>query len=75
MVDEEMDGVAREQRKRLETIDTELEEVKRRLGRIWHFIETTDTDMADNLETCMRSAAVQECGGGGGLVPLKHNPG
>ena len=27
-----MDGIASEQRKRLETIDTELEEVKRRLG-------------------------------------------
>ena len=29
VVDEEMDGVAREQRKRLETIDAELEEVKK----------------------------------------------
>ena len=47
VVDEEMDGVAREQRKRLETIDAELEEVKKKLGRIWHFIETTYTDMAD----------------------------
>ena len=46
-VDEEMDGVAREQRKRLETIEDELEDVKRRLGRIWNFIETTDADMAD----------------------------
>ena len=34
-VDEEMDGIASEQRKRLETIDTELEDVKRRLGRIY----------------------------------------
>ena len=39
--------MAREQRKRLETIDAELEEVKKKLGRIWHFIETTYTDMAD----------------------------
>ena len=46
-VDEEMDGIAGEQRKRLETIDTELEEVKRRLGRIWNVIETSDVDMAD----------------------------
>ena len=43
VVDEQMDGVAREQRKRLET----LEDVKRKLGRIWHFVETTDIDMAD----------------------------
>ena len=47
VVDEQMDGVAREQRKRLETIEDELEDVKRKLGRIWHVIETTDIDMAD----------------------------
>ena len=43
----QMDGVAREQRKRLETIEDELEDVKRKLGRIWHFVETTEIDMAD----------------------------
>ena len=47
VVAEEMDGVTREQRKRLETIEDELEEVKRKLGRIWHFIETSDAVMAD----------------------------
>ena len=47
VVDERMDGVASEQRKRLETIEDELEDVKRKLGRIWHFVETTDTDMTD----------------------------
>ena len=47
VVDEQMDGVASEQRKRLETIEYELEDVKRKLGRIWHFVETTDIDMAD----------------------------
>ena len=47
VVDEEMDGVAAEQRKRLETIDAELEEVKRKLGRVWHFIENSDIEMAD----------------------------
>ncbi len=47
LVDEEMDGIAREQRQRLETIEGELEEVKRRLGRIWQFVETTDIEMAD----------------------------
>ena len=31
LLDEEMDGVAREQRERLETIEGELEEVKRRV--------------------------------------------
>ena len=50
LLDEEMDGVAREQRERLETIEEELEEVKRRLGRIWQVIETTDVEMADASE-------------------------
>ena len=47
LLDEEMDGVAREQRQRLQTIDEELEDVKRRLSRIWQAIETTDIEMAD----------------------------
>ena len=34
LLDEEMDGVAAEQRQRLETIEEEFEDVKRRLGRI-----------------------------------------
>ena len=50
LLDEEMDGVAAEQRERLETIEEELEEVKRRLGRIWQVIETTDIEMADASE-------------------------
>ena len=47
VLDEEMDGVAREQSERLESIETELEEVKRRLDRIWHVIETTDIKVTD----------------------------
>ena len=50
LLDEEMDGVAAEQRQRLETIEEELEDVKRRLGRIWQVIETTDIQMADASE-------------------------
>ena len=50
LLDEEMDGVAREQRQNLETVEAELEEVKRKLGRIWHFVESTDLDMADASE-------------------------
>ena len=46
-VDEEMDGIAAEQRKRLETVESELEEVRRKLGRVWHFIENSDIEMAD----------------------------
>ena len=47
LLDEEMDGVAHEQRQKLEHIEEELEDVKRRLGRIWNAIETTDIEMAD----------------------------
>ena len=47
VVDEEMDGVAREQRKRLETIDSELTDVRRRLDRLYNVVETTDLDMSD----------------------------
>ena len=50
IVDEEMDGVAAEQRQKLETIEAELDEVKRKLGRVWHLVENTDLDMADASE-------------------------
>ncbi len=50
IVDEEMDGVAREERKRLKVINDELEDVKKRLARIWHVIETTDIEMGDATE-------------------------
>ena len=46
-VDEEMGGMAREQRKRLRTIEDELQDVKRQLDRIWRYIATSDTVMAD----------------------------
>ncbi len=47
MLNEEMDGVAREQRQRLDTIDEELADVRRRLGRVWQVIENSDIEMAD----------------------------
>ena len=47
VVDEEMGGVAREQRKRLKTIEDELQDVKRQMDRIWRYIATSDTVMAD----------------------------
>ena len=34
----------------LESIEVELEDVKRRLGRVWHALETTDLDTADAAE-------------------------
>ena len=49
-VDEEMDGVAGEQRKRLKTVEDELEDVKRRLGVIWNALETSNLDVAEASE-------------------------
>ena len=42
LVDEEMDGVAAEQLRRLETIDAERADVKRDLDRVWDYVETSD---------------------------------
>ena len=50
MLDEEMDGVAREQRQKLESIEQELEDVRRRLSRVWQVVENTDLEMADASE-------------------------
>ena len=48
LVDDEMDGVAAQQLRRLETIDAEREDVKRDLDRVWDYIETSDyVDTAD----------------------------
>ncbi len=42
-----MDGIAREQRRKLETIESELVDVKRRLERLYDLAETTDLDIED----------------------------
>ena len=47
LVDEEIDGVAKEQRQKLETIEAELVDVKRRMGRLYDLAETTDLDIDD----------------------------
>ena len=47
LVDEEMDGVACEQRQRLETVESELVDVKRRLERLYDLAETTDLSIDD----------------------------
>ena len=47
-LDEEMDEVASKQRQTLESIDGELEDVKKQLGRVWHFIAKSDSvDVAE----------------------------
>ena len=42
-LDEEMDGAALEHRQKLESIEAELEEVKKQLGRVWYFISKSDS--------------------------------
>ena len=42
MVGEELDGIATEERQRLETIEAELLEVRQRMDRLWKLVETTD---------------------------------
>ena len=49
LVDEEMDGVAREQRERLETAEAELDEVRRKMDRLWHVVESSDLEINDIL--------------------------
>ena len=40
---------AREQRRKLETIESELADVRRRLDRLYHLLETTELDISDVL--------------------------
>ena len=47
MVDEQMDSVACEQRKKLEAVEGELAEVRRRLDRLWNAVETSDLEIND----------------------------
>ena len=49
MLGEELDGVAREQRQRLKTTESELADVRRRLDRLYHLLETTELDISDVL--------------------------
>ena len=47
VVARELESLVREQRRRLETIESELVDVRRRLGRRWYIVESTDVDPAD----------------------------
>ena len=47
VVAKELGGLVREQRRRMETIESELSDVRRRLGRLWDVVETTNDVPAD----------------------------
>ena len=47
IVNEELDGVISEERKKLETIEGELATVRRRLDRLWNAVETSGLEISD----------------------------
>ena len=47
LVEEEMDGAAREHREKLETIRAGIEDARRRLGRLYAAIEDSDLEVSD----------------------------
>ena len=49
LVNEELDSVIREQQEKVEAIDEELNEIRRRLDRLWAAVETTDLEINDIL--------------------------
>ncbi len=60
LVDEEMDGVAREERQKLEAIEGELAEVRRRMDRLWFAVETSDMEVNDILPRIRQHQKRQE---------------
>ena len=49
LVNEELDSVIKEQREKVEAIDEELNEIRRRTDRLWVVVETTDMEINDIL--------------------------
>ena len=49
LVNEELDSVINEQREKAEAVDEELNEIRRRLDRLWQAVETTDLEINDIL--------------------------
>ena len=58
VVDEEIDGMVAEDYKRVQTIESEIAEVKRQLDRIWRYIATRDD--VDAAQTSARMAEYQD---------------
>ncbi len=57
-VDEEIDSMVAEHRKRLQTIESEIQDVKKQLDRIWRYIATRDD--VDVAKTSARMAEYQD---------------
>ncbi len=57
-VDEEIDGMVAEHRKRVQTIESEIQDVNKQLDRIWRYIATRDD--VDAAQTSARMAEYQD---------------
>ena len=57
-VEEEIDGMVAEHRKRVQTIESEIRDVKKQLDRIWRYIATRDD--VDVAKTSARMAEYQD---------------
>lgn len=60
MVDEEMDGVAHEQRKKLESIESELAEVKQWLDRLYRAIGRPTSTSRTSLRVSVSTVSASE---------------
>ena len=60
LVDEEMDGIAHEERRKLETLEQELGDVRRRMDRLWQAVETSDMEINDILPRIRQHQERQE---------------
>ena len=49
LINNELDAVVSEQRERVEAVEEELNEIRRRLDRLWLAVETSDMDISDIL--------------------------
>ena len=49
LVNEELDSVIKGQREKVEAIEEELSEIRRRMDRLWVVVETTDLEINDIL--------------------------
>ena len=54
VVVKELDRLVQAQRGRLEIIESELNDVRHRLDRLWDFVESTDDDLADTASPRIR---------------------
>ena len=49
LVNEELDSVIREQREKVEAVEEKLNEIRRRLDRLWQAVETIELEINDIL--------------------------